>query len=113
MTVQALADALRAGTAPFILDVRSTAEYVDGHVPGAVSMPYWRLPWQLDRLSRRNVTGEGELLRPRDAVVVYCGHGPRAWMALAVLRGRGYDNLSLLDGHMHAWRRAGLPEERG
>jgi rhodanese-related sulfurtransferase len=47
-----------------------------------------------------------------DPLVVYCGYGPRAWMAGAVLRRRGFRHVMYLAGHMHGWRRAGLAEER-
>ena len=80
-----------------ILDVRSSWEFVRGHVPGAIHVPFWRVP-------------------AHDAgahpVVVYCGLGPRAWYAAALLRRRGVPNVSCLDGHISRWRREGRPEER-
>jgi rhodanese-related sulfurtransferase len=45
-------------------------------------------------------------------VVVYCGHGPRAWMVGAALRCRGHGRVIYLRGHMAGWRKAGLREER-
>jgi rhodanese-related sulfurtransferase len=87
---------------PAILDVRSRSEFARGHVPGAIHIPFWLLPARIADLST---------LRERP-IVVYCGHGPRAWFAQALLRSRGYRNVALLDGHMAAWRRAGLREER-
>ena len=48
----------------------------------------------------------------RDPVVVYCGHGPRAWMAGAVLRRHGFTNVSYLAGHFSKWRSGGLRDER-
>jgi hydroxyacylglutathione hydrolase len=44
-------------------------------------------------------------------MTVYCGHGPRAWIAKGLLRLRGFRRVSLLAGHMRAWRRAGRPLE--
>jgi rhodanese-related sulfurtransferase len=90
----------RAGR-PTVLDVRSAREYAGGHVPGAVHVPFWRV-------SRDRVGA------PSSApVVVYCGHGPRAWWAAWRLRRIGFTNVSCLRGHMQAWRRAGLAEDRG
>lgn len=84
------------------LDVRSAREFRAGHVPGALHVPFWRL---LLPGGARDV--------PRDTpLVVYCGHGPRAWMAVAALKARGYASLALLAGHMQAWRRAGKPLDR-
>ena len=53
------------------------------------------------------------LLHPDETLVVYCGHGPRAWIAARALRRRGFADVRYLKGHMAAWRRAGLREDRG
>ena len=102
MTPDALNAATGSGTAPAVLDVRTLAEYAAGHVRGAIHIPF-------NEVGRR--VGELEALRERP-IVVYCGHGPRAWMAGVVLRWQGFRRISYLRGHMAAWRRAGLPEER-
>jgi rhodanese-related sulfurtransferase len=89
--------------APLVIDVRSRAEFARGHVPGAINIPFWRF-W----LRRTTIPA-----RHDDPIIVYCGHGPRARLAGASLLRRGFHNLRYLAGHMAAWRRAGLPEERG
>lgn len=84
-----------------ILDVRSRREYDSGHVPGARHLPYWAA---LTRASSLGI--------PRDTpLTVYCGHGPRARIAKALLRLRGFRRVSLLAGHMRAWKKAGRPLE--
>ena len=91
-----------SNTAPVILDVRSVAEFADGHLPGAINIPF-------ESVAAR----AHELPGPRQSpVIVYCGHGPRAWMAGAALRKKGFTNVSYLAGHFSGWRRAGLREER-
>jgi rhodanese-related sulfurtransferase len=45
-------------------------------------------------------------------LVIYCGHGPRAWIAQKALAARGYGHIGLLEGHMKGWREAGLPLEK-
>jgi hydroxyacylglutathione hydrolase len=97
ITSTVLAARMAAGIAPAVLDVRSGLEYRRGHVPGAVHAPFWLLPFRLPHLTA---------LRQRP-LVVYCGHGPRAWLARAVLRRHGYARVLLLAGHMRAWRRGG------
>jgi rhodanese-related sulfurtransferase len=85
-----------------ILDVRSPGEYAAGHVPGAVNIPFMTV-----------LAGSDDVRAPKSqTVVVYCGHGPRAWLAGEALRWRGYARVTYLRGHMAAWRRAGLREER-
>jgi rhodanese-related sulfurtransferase len=98
----ALLDWIRRANAPVVLDVRSAAEFAAGHVPGAVHVPFTTV-----------LTGSANVPTDKpDAIVVYCGHGPRAWLAGTALRLRGYARVTYLAGHMAAWRRAGLPEER-
>src|SRR5688572_7062364 len=101
MTASDLLPLISAGTAPRILDVRSREEFTRGHVPGALHIPYWRL------LSR----APGIPVALDDPLVVYCEHGPRAWIAGAALRQRGFRRVEFLEGHMSRWRRAGLREE--
>jgi rhodanese-related sulfurtransferase len=97
-----LLDRLARGDAPAVLDVRSPAEFAAGHVPGAVNVPFTSV-----------LAGSEGVCAPKSqTLVVYCGHGPRAWLAGEVLRWRGYERVTYLRGHMAAWRRAGLREER-
>jgi len=96
VTADELAARIRAGTAPQILDVRSNMEYARAHIPGAVHVPFWAVP----------ARGAGPEARPDEPVVVYCGHGPRAQMAAAALRRKGFRHVELLRGHWQAWKRA-------
>lgn len=89
------------GTAPVIVDVRSAAEYGDGHVPGAIHLPFWQVGRGLQKLASMR-----EL-----PIVVYCGHGPRAYIAGAALRRRGFSNVAYLSGHMKKWKKMNLPLE--
>lgn len=98
----ALLDRIGRGDAPAILDVRSPGEFAAGHVPGAVNVPFTSVIADPDRVRARK----------SETLVVYCGHGPRAWLAGAMLRWRGHTRVTYLRGHMAAWRRAGLREER-
>jgi len=103
VTPRALSEAIDRGTAPAILDVRTPAEYAAGHVRGATNIPFNEVGRRASELGSRRE-------RP---LIVYCGHGPRAWMAGVVLRRHGFRYIRFLSGHMAGWRRAGLPEETG
>jgi phage shock protein E len=97
----ALADEIRNGTAPLILDVRSEEEYKAGHIPGSVNIPHDQLATRLS-----------ELQVPKSAeVVVHCEGGGRAAKAEAVLAASGYTKVVDLEGHMKGWRESGLPVE--
>ena len=96
-----LAKRLGRPGAPVILDVRSKVEFQRGHVPGAVHVPFWLLAFGVPRSIPRSAE-----------LIVYCGHGPRARFARAMLQAHGISRVACLSGHMAGWRRAGLPEER-
>ena len=82
--------------APVVLDVRTRSEFEAGHVPGAINVPFTELG-----------TRAGEIpSKGRDEVVVYCGHGPRAWLAGARLRWFGFRRIVYLRGHWAGWKKA-------
>jgi rhodanese-related sulfurtransferase len=81
--------------------VRSSGEFAESHVPGAVHIPFYSILGRSDELPLR----EGE------ALVVYCEHGPRAGMARAGLWMAGAGEVVFLEGHMTAWKEDGLPLE--
>lgn len=89
-----------AGTT--ILDVRTPAEYGEGHVPGAVNVPHTA------------ILENPEILKAyRDQkLVVYCRSGRRAGMALEALEKAGFDHLTHLQGDMMGWQERGLPVEK-
>jgi rhodanese-related sulfurtransferase len=97
----ALGERLRRGEALVVIDVRSPAEFARSHVPGAINVPYA----DAGRLASGIPAG------PDDEVVLYCGHGPRAWLAAATLRRHGFRRITYLGGHWAAWQREGLPVE--
>jgi rhodanese-related sulfurtransferase len=88
--------------APAIVDVRSREEYVTGHVPGAIHIPFWAIGSRASEIP-------SAMDRP---LVVYCGHGPRAWMAGALLGLRGFRKLIYLEGHWARWQQERLREQR-
>ena len=84
----------------FVLDVRTPQEYAEGHVPGAVNVPY-------DQLASRLA----DVPRDKD-VVLYCKSGRRAGIAADVLAANGYTRLSHLEGDMPAWAAKGHAVEK-
>jgi hydroxyacylglutathione hydrolase len=103
MTSEELANLIRIGTAPVILDVRSTREFRNGHIPGAIHMPFWQTFYRA-----------GKLAVPRHkTVVVTCAHGPRAGIGRFALQRAGFENVVYLEGHMSGWYKSGLPVVAG
>jgi rhodanese-related sulfurtransferase len=76
-----------------VLDVRTSAEYADGHIPGAINIPN-------DDLGKRIA----ELANARDSdIVVYCRTGPRATQAIGVLQKQGFKRVYHLAGDYTRW----------
>jgi len=90
---------IQSNTAPVVVDVRFRSEFDGGHVPGAINTPFWAP--EVAKLPKDRST----------ELVIYCGHGQRAWIAQQLLALRGYRNSSLLEGHAKRWREAALPLE--
>ncbi len=101
-TPQALNQRIMAGAAPAILDVRSKEEFASGHIPGAINLPITELAGRVNELAAYKDT----------ELVVHCETGPRAGMATWLLKRNGFSRLVALEGHMRAWRSAGLPMTR-
>jgi hydroxyacylglutathione hydrolase len=98
MEAKELVQRLKSQHPPLVLDVRSGSEYASGHIPEALHAPNLRILVNMAKL-------------PEDKnceLVITCEHGPRAQMAQGILSLYGYKNTTLLDGHMSAWRSAGL-----
>lgn len=102
MQPQELAKRLTTKKTPVILDARSAIEFRSGHIPGAIHAPALKI---LLRMARIPSDKNAEL-------VVTCEHGPRAQLAKGLLGIFGYRNVTLLEGHMAFWRRAGKPQEK-
>jgi len=81
-----------------VVDVRLPEERAEGRIPDSVHI-------QLTELSAR--AGELDAERP---LLVFCRSGTRSAMAVAALRGAGYDAHDLAGGLL-AWSEAGLPIE--
>ena len=94
-----LVERLEAEDAPVILDVRSPEEYSEGHIPGAINIPYDQVAANLDSL---------ESFRTAE-IVVYCRTGRRACGAYNAFPATAFTQVSDLEGHMTAWSEAELP----
>ena len=99
ITQSALQQQMQESSAPIIIDVRSEHEYQAGHIPAALHIPFWKT-FNTEQLQSYSTT---------QPFVLYCEHGPRAGIAKWGLSMQGFENIRYLQGHMSAWRKAGLP----
>lgn len=78
-----------------VIDVRTPAEYAEGHIPGAISVPLNELSANLDKI-------------PTDRqVFVACKTGWRAGLATSALQMLGYDNVVSFPPGFGGWSEAG------
>ena len=85
-----------------ILDVRSMAEFKDGHIVNAVNIPLNGLGSNLKQIEKH-----------RDKpIVTVCRSGSRSGAAGKILRKHGFENVKNLRGGMLGWENASLPVKR-
>jgi rhodanese-related sulfurtransferase len=97
------AQQLHASPTPAIVFVDTSQDFARGHVPGARWVPRGWLELWIDEIVPSKST----------PVTVTCTDGLGSALAAATLRERGYQDVSVLDGGMAAWQKAGLPVEKG
>ncbi|MDB9525182.1 rhodanese-like domain-containing protein [Oscillatoria sp. CS-180] len=99
LSPQELSIRLNSADVPLLLDVRSEREFAEGHIPGAINIPYRDIPSRLNEL-------EGFATKE---VIVYCEIGVRAGIAEIMLEQEGFEYILTLEGDMEGWRQANLP----
>jgi phage shock protein E len=95
----AAAHALIAGGDVEVLDVRTPAEYDEGHIEGATLIDFYEPDF---------ATRIGELDHDKE-YVVYCRSGNRSSQAVALMAAQGFTAVNDVDGGIVAWQAAGLP----
>ena len=91
MNVKELADRIKAGDAPQIIDVREPSEYAYARIPGAMLKPLGDFrEWAQ------------ELDKDRE-YVLQCHTGSRSWQAAYLLERMGLTQVYNLSGGIDAW----------
>lgn len=85
--------------APYVIDVRTKGGFKKGHIPGAININVFSLPFRMDEIR----------VQKNKPVVVYCAHGPRASLAGFFLRLAGFKKVYHLEGDWVQWKKEGLP----
>jgi rhodanese-related sulfurtransferase len=89
-----------------LLDVRSSAEFADGHARGAISVP-------LDELDKAFLKKRlGNRKAETQTLYLLCQSGIRAQQAALKLQQEGLNNLVVIEGGTSAWQSDGLPMAR-
>ena len=82
-----------------ILDVRTPAEFDEGHIDGAVMIDFYR----------DDFAAELAKLDPDAPYVLYCRSGNRSGQTRAMMTELGFSAVDDVDGGVTAWQNAGLP----
>ncbi len=100
MSQQTLIKAMKNHSSDIIiLDVRTKAEFDQGHIKGAINMSHNLIEDNIAKLSQYK----------DKTVVVHCRSGRRAGVAEHILADNGFTKLRHLEGDMNAWVEAKLP----
>jgi rhodanese-related sulfurtransferase len=92
--------ALRSDPSLQLIDVRSRAEWLKGHLPGAISMPLLGLD------------PSKEMIDPSKHALVYCNEGFRATTAASILARESGGEIGILVDGVEGWSALGLPLEK-
>src|SRR5262247_684891 len=95
--------ALQASKPPVVIFVDTSQDFARAHVPGARWVPRgWLELWI------------GDIVPSQDTpLTVTCHDGRSSVLAGVTLKDLGYPHVSVLDGGMLAWQKAGLPVDKG
>lgn len=66
----------------FLVDVRTPAEFEEGHVSGSVNIPLSDIEKELSQF------------KDKDQIVVFCRSGARSGQAMTILQKNGFANVS-------------------
>ena len=88
---------LRSATGKTIVDVREYPEFAGGAISGARLVPLGNVEKIVADWSRKQT------------MVLVCRSGKRATQAGELLERLGFQNVSVLEGGMEAWRKSGFP----
>jgi phage shock protein E len=80
----------------FWIDVRTAEEYQEGHVEGAVNIPYEEIVGRIDEVTED----------PDALIYVYCRSGRRSGIAQSMLLDAGYTQVFNLGGLEEARKKA-------
>ncbi len=100
MTARELKNALQAGQAPKLLDVRKIDEWETGHLESAIHVFLGHLPDKIDEVPR-----DGE-------IVTFCGSGKRASIAASLLKRAGFEHVTNNLGSMEACQEVGCEPQQ-
>jgi rhodanese-related sulfurtransferase len=99
LAVNKLERLLKEDSSVTLIDARTSEEFAEGHVPGAINVGIV----DLAEFAESGGNASGGL------VVTMCGSAGRGEKAAEILFSHGVGNILVLQGGLKAWKDAGLP----
>ena len=88
---------------PLVIDVRTDQEWKEGHLEGALLIPYEKIGEEIGKVAPDKKT----------KIVVYCRSGRRSGIALDTLKKRGYEDVTNLIDAKEASEKLNIPIVKG
>jgi len=82
-----------------ILDLRTAADFQNGHIKGAKNIPLKEFASSIEGLSSHK----------DKPVLLYCNSGNTVTSAIKLLKKAGFEKINNLDGGIAAWKEASMP----
>jgi len=82
-----------SGSVMLLLDIRTEAEFLAGHIEGALWVPRGKLEFSILKLTKD----------PNARIILCCRTGSRSALGALSLQEMGYKNVSTLDGGFAGW----------
>ena len=87
ITIQELNYMIKKLDNAILMDVRSTQEYAEGHLPYSINLPLYEIENRV-----KNIISDLSSI-----VIVYCQSGKRSKQGIKILKKKGYTNLYNLE----------------
>lgn len=75
-----------------LIDLRSKDQYDEGHIPGALAIPFPELPARLDSFEKT------------ESIVLYCKSGPWSRVSYKDMQKKGFSNVKILQNGIVGWK---------
>ena len=86
ITCNQMKELMKGDNNPVLIDVRAADEYAEGHLEGAINIPY-------DVIVNPGVTAMDNIIPDETPIIVYCKSGNRSGQAYNSLKVAGYKNI--------------------
>jgi len=84
---------------PLVIDVRTEPEWQEGHLEGAIRIPYEKIGGEIEEVAPDKKT----------KIILYCRSGRRSGIALDTLKKLGYEDVSNLNNATEASEKLKIP----